>query len=265
MPTYPQTDIEKKAWAFAENAHYGVTRKFQNISYFDGHVRKVFGLVKQFDTRPTIGAAALLHDCVEDVEEITYDVILLEFGKEIADLVKELTSLEEYIDVMGKSDYLLDKMVTMSEDALIIKLCDRLQNISDSYSATERFRSNYYKETKYIIEGLKSNRVLNQTHQRIIQQIEGLLDNIKSRYKYESKYIIMFEDFKQNNITIDDVINCIDKGGVLYATSIKNLPNHDPKIALNPISIDNDGLTTIEINGDTYEVDIKNIDKIEWQ
>lgn len=264
MSTYPQTEIEKKAWDFAEKAHYGVVRKFIPSTYFDGHVRKVFGLVKQFDTRPELGAASLLHDCVEDVEEITYETIKAEFGKIIADLVRELTSAGDFIEVMGKADYLLDKMSTMSSDALIIKLCDRLHNVSDSYSTTEKFRSNYYKETRYIIDRLKSNRVLNRIHQRIIQQIEGLLDAIKNRYHYERK-IMMFEDFKQKNITLDDVVRCIDNGGVLYATIIENFPDNDPEIPLNPVSVDEDGMVTVEIDSDNYEVHLKNIDKIEWQ
>ena len=196
MPTYPQTDLEKKAWDFAEKAHEGVFRKFIGATYFDGHVRKVFGLVKQFDTRPELGAAALLHDTVEDVEGVTYEMLVEEFGKKVADLVKELTSNENMIQAMGKSDYLLDKMSTMSDDALIIKLCDRLQNISDSYTASERFRSNYYKETRYIMDRLEDVRQFNATHRRIIEQINGLLDNIKTRYQYESlTHIRRFTDF----------------------------------------------------------------------
>ncbi len=249
MSTYPQTEIEKKAWDFAEKAHYGVNRKFIPSTYFDGHVRKVFGLVKQFDTRPELGAASLLHDCIEDTDA-TYDIIKEEFGKIIADLVKELTSASDFIEVMGKADYLLDKMATMSSDALIIKLCDRLHNISDSYAATEKFRSNYYKETRYIMDGLKLNRVLNRTHQRIVQQIEGLLDGIKNRYHYESRRIMMFEDFKQKNITPEDIVKCIDNGGVLYATIIENFPNNDPEIPLNPLSVDEDGMVTVELDGD---------------
>lgn len=196
MPTYPQTQLEKKAWDFAKKAHEGVFRKFIGATYFDGHVRKVFGLVKQFDTRSKIGAAALLHDCIEDVDWVTYELLVEEFGKEVADLVNELTSKEDMIEIMGKSNYLLDKMSTMSDDALIIKLCDRLQNISDSYTASERFRSNYYRETRYIMDRFSDVRQLNDTHRRILEQINGLLDNIKNRYQYESlTHLRRFTDF----------------------------------------------------------------------
>lgn len=78
------------------------------------------------------------------------------------------------------------------------------------------------------------------------------------------KYLKLFEDFKQNNISIEDVVRCVDEGGVLYATIINNYPDNDSKEALNPVSVDKDGLTTVEIDGSHYEVELKNINKIEW-
>ena len=62
---YPLSELEKKAWSFAEKAHAGVKRKFSGDPYFE-HVRKVFKLVKKVDTNKILGAAALLHDTLED-------------------------------------------------------------------------------------------------------------------------------------------------------------------------------------------------------
>lgn len=83
------------------------------------------------------------------------------------------------------------------------------------------------------------------------------------------KWIKLFEDFKSNNeegnlITLDDIINCIKKNGVIYATIIKNLPDNDPVEPLKPLSVDDDGLITIEYNDNEYEVDIKNVKNIEF-
>lgn len=82
------------------------------------------------------------------------------------------------------------------------------------------------------------------------------------------KYIALFEDFKNNNqggdlITIDDILNCIKSNGVVYATIIKNFPENDPKVPLKPTSVDEDGLVTIDYEGTDYEVELKNIEKIE--
>lgn len=83
------------------------------------------------------------------------------------------------------------------------------------------------------------------------------------------KYIKLYEDFKTNNqkgtlITIDDVINCIRNNGKVYATIIKNLPDNDPDKAITPVSVDDDGLVTIEYDGSEYEVKLNNIEKIEY-
>lgn len=186
---YPLSELEKKAWKFAEEAHKGVSRKFSGDPYFE-HVRKVFKLVKKIDTRETLGAAALLHDTLEDCPEVTYKILVDNFGKEVADIVKELTSKEDLIDAMGKADYLLDKMATMSDDALTVKLCDRLQNLSDHFSASDKFRKKYYDETKYIVDRLKVNRQLKKSQITVINLIIGLLDMMNRRY------IQTFEGFK---------------------------------------------------------------------
>lgn len=178
---YPLTELEKKAWSFAEKAHRGVSRKFSGDPYFE-HVRKVFKLVKKVDTRETLGAAALLHDTLEDCPQVTYEILVENFGKEVANLVKELTSKEDLVDAMGKADYLLDKMATMSDDALTVKLCDRLQNLSDHFSASDKFRKKYYEETKYIVDSLKANRQLNKSQNTVINLIIGLLDMMNRRY-----------------------------------------------------------------------------------
>lgn len=78
------------------------------------------------------------------------------------------------------------------------------------------------------------------------------------------RYIKLFEDFKIKNISVDDIINCINNGGVLYANIIKNFPDNDPEIPLNPVSVDNEGTVTVELDGNNYEVELRHINKLEW-
>ena len=77
------------------------------------------------------------------------------------------------------------------------------------------------------------------------------------------KHLKLYENFKVKNITQDDVIKCIKGGGVLFATIIKNFPKNNPKDALRPVSIDDDGLITVELDGKEYELELKNVDKID--
>jgi len=77
------------------------------------------------------------------------------------------------------------------------------------------------------------------------------------------KWIKTFESFKVKNITSEDVIKTIKGGGRVFATIIKDFPGNDPKDPLTPVSIDDDGLVTVEHDGKEYEVDLENVEKID--
>lgn len=78
-----------------------------------------------------------------------------------------------------------------------------------------------------------------------------------------------FESFKLNNlestlIKVDDIINCIKSGGYIYTTIVKNYPDNDPKEPIRPLSVDNDGLITVNIDGSEYTVNLEDVEKIEF-
>ena len=188
MANRPITPKEKLAWNFAKEAHKGQVRKFINKPYFGAHVVKVNGIVKQYTTDEDLLCAALLHDVIEDCfedPEVGYHIIEEEFGKRVADIVMELTSSKEDIDdnYNSKADYLIVKMIHMSDDALIIKLSDRLQNISDAFTASERFRTKYFQETVQIMDELEGHRRYNRVQDLLVNQIKMKLDNINSIFK----------------------------------------------------------------------------------
>ena len=67
-------------------------------------------------------------------------------------------------------------MKNMSSWALVIKLCDRLDNVSDLMNSSENFRNRYSRETIDILNYLLSNRKLSDTHINIIKGILSALD-----------------------------------------------------------------------------------------
>ena len=71
----------------------------------------------------------------------------------------------------------------MSNSALIIKLADRLQNISDAFTASERFRNKYFEQTSVIVEVLEKHRRFNRIQTLLIDEIKAKLGNIKSIFK----------------------------------------------------------------------------------
>ncbi len=189
MANQPNSEKEALAWEFAKKLHKDQVRKFINKPYFDAHVQKVNGTAKQYTTDEDLLCAALLHDTIEDCFKDKwegYSIIKEKFGKRVADLVLELTSDEGEMKHRydgSKRDYLIYKMTHMSDDALIIKLCDRLQNISDAFTASEKFRNNYFNETSAIVEAIESERNLTDIHKRILTDIKAKLDNISSIFK----------------------------------------------------------------------------------
>lgn len=193
----PITPKEKEAWDFAKELHKDQVRKFINKPYFMAHVQKVNGIVKQYTTDEDLLCAALLHDTIEDCfddPDVGYHVIEEKFGKRVADIVMELTSSKEEIEneFDSKADYLIVKMIHMTDDALIIKLADRLQNISDAFTASERFRNKYFQETIQIMDELEKNRRFNRIQGLIANQIKMKLNNISSIFK-----IKRFKDFNE--------------------------------------------------------------------
>lgn len=82
------------------------------------------------------------------------------------------------------------------------------------------------------------------------------------------KWIKLFEDFKQNNeagdlLRQEDIIKCIEKGGIIYATIVQEIPENDPKEPLKAVDIDEDGLITVEQDNKIGYVKLEDVEKIE--
>jgi len=77
------------------------------------------------------------------------------------------------------------------------------------------------------------------------------------------RWLKLYEEFEGSKFKIDDVIRCIENDGVIYATIVSDYPDNDPNKPLKPLSVDDDGMVAVEKDGVIYEVDMKNIDKIE--
>jgi (p)ppGpp synthase/HD superfamily hydrolase len=180
--------------------HSGQYRAFTPTTPYVTHPIRVASMIQKFKKSHEIDSltlAALGHDLFEDTNTTEAEVLKI-FGPIALGLIKELTSDNneilrlgqiEYsklypnqicnlrvIKRLGKIEYLKIKMTNMSSWALVIKLCDRLDNIMDSPIASDKFRINYCKETRAIIDHIKISRVLSDTHKYIINLIEMHLD-----------------------------------------------------------------------------------------
>ena len=130
--TAENAELVERAWHFAEKAHEGQTRK-SGEPYFIHPVKVATTLANLMMDGATI-AAGLMHDCVEDCESVTLEMIQTEFGAEVAQLVDGVTKLSR-LDFVSREEQQaesLRKMIlAMSKDirVVLIKLADRLHNM----------------------------------------------------------------------------------------------------------------------------------------
>ncbi|MCM1053016.1 MAG: HD domain-containing protein [Ruminococcus sp.] len=192
--------ITAKALEFATLKHKGETR-FNGTDYIN-HPIRVAKLVKKYKNSHEIDAlisAAYLHDTLEDTAT-TYYELCSEFGILIASLVQELTTNEDFKNLLGKTLYLELKLKSMSNWALDIKLCDRLDNLSDMDDATPEFKNKYVIETANIIAFLLNNHKLTKTHQAIISDIIALI----KQYQNEKAIRILENNSELNRTRVKE-------------------------------------------------------------
>lgn len=162
---------------FAQKAHEGQFRK-DGRPYFT-HPERVASLVLKYKgwshEAESLIAAAYCHDLLEDTIVTYYDLVNA-FGYCVASLVLELTTNPEMKRGIGsKKEYLGYKLKHMTHWALVIKLCDRLDNISDMAGGSESWKKKYIDETEYIISYIEQNREITRTHREIIEAIKKVV------------------------------------------------------------------------------------------
>ena len=85
--------------------------------------------------------AALFHDLIEDTT-VTYDEIKEISNEKVAKIVKLLSKEKGY----KMTEYI--KGIREDKSAKLVKLADRLHNLSEATSGTEEFQKKYIKETE---------------------------------------------------------------------------------------------------------------------
>ena len=162
------------ALEYATKKHEGKVRKGNPPTPYIVHPIEVSKMISNYmknDVDEEVyKVAALLHDTLED-SDATYEEEYNLFGKQVADIVLSVTSDKKKQKELGKDIYLSKKMVDMKEKDLILKLCDRLDNVSGLNITSEEFNEKYIRETTFIINYLLLNRKLNETHLKIINDI----------------------------------------------------------------------------------------------
>ena len=164
-------------YLYAVEKHLGQKRKFSDTPYIT-HPEIVACITATYTEDREVLQAALLHDTVEDTDATLAEIEEL-FGVRVCNLVEELTNEQDQIDTLGKKVYMAAKFNVISDDALLVKLVDRLHNILgtfDNSNIPNDFVEWYNKETMYILNSL--DRELNDEHEELVSTIRSVVDFI---------------------------------------------------------------------------------------
>lgn len=168
----------KLAYVLAKFGHRAQTRKElvdgRPMRYFE-HVRHVALIVmdelKIMDSALIIGA--LLHDSLEDTQDITADLIEHSFGGEVTELVMLLSKIP-------KEGYHERLLICNNWKVVVLKLCDRLDNLRSLMvpGTTLEFQKKQIKETKEVYYPL-FDRLLTICPEKNINNILPLRDEVR--------------------------------------------------------------------------------------
>ncbi|HDR9103448.1 TPA: HD domain-containing protein [Burkholderia vietnamiensis] len=154
---------------FANERHAGQVRKGSGDPYVTHPivVSYLVAIYKRSSHLVELVVAAILHDCLEDTET-TFEELAARFSPLVASLCLELKNDDAAIAKVGKLAYQVKKVLGCSSYALVIKLCDRLHNISDN--PTEKMVA----DTLVLMQRLRKGRKLSRAQSQLVTDIETL-------------------------------------------------------------------------------------------
>lgn len=146
--------------AFAAHKHRAQRRKDKEASPYINHPIALADVLANEGgvDDPVALSAAVLHDTIEDTET-TYEELRERFGKEIADVVMEVTD-DKLLEKAERKQRQVVHAPHLSQRAKLVKLADKICNLRDIASnppanwPLERKRE-YYDWAKRVIDGLR--------------------------------------------------------------------------------------------------------------
>lgn len=148
------------ALALAVKAHAGVSRKYGDEPY-SNHVIRVAFMVARTGADEDVVAAALLHDVLEDTDTPP-PAITDVAGENVLRIVQELTNPSHLPENKRKpraERKRIDRehLATVSKEAKLIKLLDRIDNLRDVVKGPRDFQILYANESAALLEALRGS------------------------------------------------------------------------------------------------------------
>ena len=186
----PTDPLVVEAMSFAVRAHGSQTRKDGRTPYAVHPVAVLRLLVTHLNvTRPEILATAALHDVLEDTPTPP-EAIEEAFGPLVLRWVRSLTlppeAHGEGVPFAAKTRYLLEELETQPWEAVLVKVCDRWDNLTDMGAApwNPARREGFRQQTAQWMEAVERRRSLSpeppELREPLAQGLEGLRDALRS-------------------------------------------------------------------------------------
>lgn len=120
-------NMVNEAIEFATQAHKGQFRKGTKIPFIV-HPMEVFSIVARMTDKSEVWVAAILHDVVEDCEDVTIEQIRDRFGDYVAFLVAS-ESEDKSLSWKERKQITIDRTGSQPMDVMFIAMADKLSNI----------------------------------------------------------------------------------------------------------------------------------------
>lgn len=147
---------------FAIEAHKGKVRRFSNTAYIQ-HPLAVMGILTEFYDSEEVLAAAVLHDTVEDCEDITLEVIHERFAETVAGIVFYVTEISQKSDGNRAVRKAIDlrHYAAGPPESQDLKCADIIHNVPSIVQFDPEFAWVYLKEKEQLLNALeKCNPIL---------------------------------------------------------------------------------------------------------
>jgi (p)ppGpp synthase/HD superfamily hydrolase len=150
-----------KAAEFAKHAHEGQVRKYTGRPYVE-HPMRVAGEVSMIDgATEQMVAAAWMHDVIEDCAPELRGAMKLLFPQSVCNLVQELTNpSKDHPELKRAERKAMDRnhLASVSDEAKIIKLVDRIDNLREMTGAEPDFLLLYSRESRMLADALRTDK-----------------------------------------------------------------------------------------------------------
>lgn len=147
-----------KVTELAQQSHVGQERKFSREPYIYHPISVATTILELDDPNlEEMVLAALLHDVLEDTKTTEQEIVDVA-GPKVLKLVQELTNPSKNCKASRAASKQMDRehLATVSREAKIIKLADRLDNIKDIASIDDSFKFIYIEETRQLLPAIYS-------------------------------------------------------------------------------------------------------------